>query len=298
MSRLPITGLETFLAIAECGSLRRAAAALGVQPPAVSQHLRNLEDRLGVAVFTRTTRSVRLTDAGRVLLARIQPAFLELRSGLDETSVMGRQKKGTVRVTLPYIAYQIAIADRLAEFRETYPEIELELSFNEAFVDIVAEGFHAGVRMGDHIQEDMIAVRLTPALTEVHIASPSYFARRGRPAEPAELLGHDCIRYRYIGSGRIAEWSFRGAEGAMTVAVKGSLIVNSTSAVIDSARDGLGIGWLFRPNVVDDLRSGTLESVLDKFAIERPGFFLYFPGALRRLEVLRAFVDFMRMRKS
>lgn len=298
MERLPVSGLEVFLAIAEHGSLRSAADVLGVRPPAVSYQLKALEDRIGVAVFARTTRSVQLTNAGRALLNRARPAMAELGEALEEARLSGRARKGTVRLTLPYVAYQLTIAKKLAAFQRSYPEVELELSFNEAFVDLVLEGFHAGVRMGDHIHEDMIAVRLCPPLKEVFFAAPSYLERHGRPERPEDLLQHNCIRYRYIASRRIAEWQFHGAEGVTTIDVRGNLIVDSTNAVVGSARDGLGIGWLFRPNVEADLQSGALESVLDSHAIERPGYFLYYPKANARVEVLRVFIDFMRNRNA
>ena len=279
MAKLPFGGLEVFLAVAEHGSLRAAAAALGVEPPAVSYRLKALEDQIGVSVFARTTRSVRLTDAGRALLRRVQPAMSELGSALAESREMGRAAKGTVRITLPYVAFELGIAPKLAAFQKRNPEVQLDLSFDEAFVDIVADGFHAGVRMGDQIHEDMVAVRLTPPMKEACFAAPSYFDRRGRPAHPRDLLDHNCILYRFIGSRRIAEWPFQSTEGVANVHVQGNLIVNSTSAVIHAARAGLGIGWLFRPSIDDDLRSGSLEGVLGEFAIERPGYFLYYPKA-------------------
>ena len=298
MRRLPISGLEVFLAIAKHGSLRGAAEALGVRSPAVSYQLKALEDRIGAALFIRTTRSVQLTDAGRSLLARAQPAMTELGEALEDARTSGVARKGTVRLTLPYVAYQLTIAKRLAAFQGRFPEIELELSFNEAFVDIASEGFHAGVRLGDHIREDMIAVRLSPPLKEVFFGAPSYFDKHGRPERPEGLLQHNCIRYRYIASKRIAEWQFHGAEGISTIDVKGNLIINNTNALVSSARDGLGIGWLFRPSVEDDLRAGTLESILDSYAIERPGYFLYYPKANARIEVLRVFIDFMKEKST
>ena len=294
MSRLPINGLEVFLAIAKHGSLRGAAEALGVRSPAISYQLKALEDRIGAALFIRTTRSIRLTDAGRSLLVRAQPAMTELGEALEDARTSGAARKGTVRLTLPYPAYQLTIAKRLAAFQRQFPNIELELSFNEAFVDIASEGFHAGVRLGDDIRDDMIAVRLCPTIKEVVFAAPSYFEQHGRPEQPKELLQHNCIRYRYIASKRFAEWQFHSAEGTTTIDVRGSLIVNSTNALISAARAGLGIGWLFRPSVEDDLKAGTLESVLDSYSIERPGYFLYFPKANARIEVLRVFIDFMR----
>lgn len=297
MSKLPIGGLEAFLAVVEHGSLRAAAAALGVQPPAVSYQLKALEDQVGVPVFTRTTRSIQLTDAGRALLKRTQPAVLELNRALEEARGIGKARRGTIRVTLPYIAYELAIAPRLVAFHKKYPDVEIELSLNEAFVDLAAQRFHAGIRMGDHIQEDMVAVRLTPPLKEVYFGAPSYFAAHGRPQRPEDLLRHDCIRYRYIGSKRIAEWQFRGPEGVFTVDVKGCLIVDSTAAVVRAVRDGLGISWLFRANIHDDLKSGALETILDRHTVERPGFYLYYPRENARLEILRLFVEFMRAKR-
>lgn len=294
MNRLPISGLEVFLAIAQQGSLRAAADALGVRSPAVSHQLKALEERIGATLFIRTTRSVQLTDAGRSLLARAQPAMTELGEALEDARSAGAARKGTVRLTLPYVAYELTIAKRLAAFQSEFPEIEIELSFNEAFVDIASEGFHAGVRLGDLVREDMIAVRLSPPLPEVFFAAPSYFDRHGRPERPEDLLRHNCIRYRYIASKRIAEWQFHGTEGIGTIDVKGNLIVDSTNALVSSIRDGLGIGWLFRPSIEDDLRAGTLESILDGYAIERPGYFLYYPEANARIEVLRVFIDFMK----
>ena len=294
IDRLPSSGIEVFLAVAEQGSLRRAAVALGIRPPAVSHGLKALEDRIGATLFIRTTRSVKLTDAGRALLARARPAMTELREALEDARSAGASRKGTLRVTLPYVAYEITVAKRLAAFHERYPEIALELSFNEAFEDIATEGLHAGVRLGDLICEDMIAVRLSPPLKQAFFAAPAYLDKHGRPERPEALLNHNCIRYRFIASKRTAAWQFQGAEGLTTIDVTGSLIVDSTTALLSAARDGLGIGWLFRPSIEEDVKAGRLESILARHAIETPGYFLYFPRANARIEVLRAFVDFMK----
>jgi len=294
----PFHGLDAFLAVAEHGSLRRAAGALGVRPPAVSYQLKALEQRIGTALFVRTTRSVHLTDAGRSLLARAKPAMAELSEALEDARRAGGATTGTIRLTLPDVAYRLTIAQKLAAFQRRFPDITLELSFNDAFVDVAAEGFHAGVRLGDHIREDMIAVRLSPPMHQVVFAAPAYFARHGRPERPSDLLRHACIRYRFIASQRLAEWQFHGPDGLTTVEVSGTLIVDSTHALIAAARAGLGIGWLFRPSVADDLAAGRLESVLDSYALERPGYFLYYPKANARIEILRQFVDFMRDRQS
>ena len=292
--RLPMAGLEVFLAVAEAGSLRAAARALGVRPPAVSQQLKALETEIGVTLFTRTTRSISLTDAGRALLRRARPAVGEIGGALEEARGIGAATRGQLRLTLPYVAHQIALAPRLAAFHAAYPEIELELSFDDAFVDVVAEGFHGGIRLGDLIQEDMIALRLTPPIKVAYFAAPTYLARHGRPATPADLLRHNCIRYRYIASRRIAEWQFQEAGGLTGVKVSGSLIVDNTSALVGAARDGLGIAWLFRPAVEADLAAGRLESLLEPYAPERPGYFLYYPKENARLQIMRRFIDFMK----
>lgn len=296
MDKLPFAGLDVFFAVHKHGSLRSAASALGVQPPAISYQLKALEDRIGVALFVRTTRSVKLTEAGRTLLTKAQPAISDLVEALEAARASGQSRKGTIRITLPLDAYEIAIAKKLAAFQTLYPDIILEMSFNEATEDIVAEGFHAGVRQGDIIADDMIAVRLSPPAKEAVFGSPDYFDRHGRPDRPEDLVRHTCIQYRYIASKRIAEWQFHGDDGITTIDVRGNLIFNSTAAVLSAARDGLGISWLFRQSVDDDLRAGRLETVLEPYSIERPGYFLFYPRANARIEVLRVFIDFMRDR--
>ncbi len=291
-----MAALEVFLAIAEQGTLRAAAKALGIGPPAVTQHLKGLEKQLGVSLFTRTTRSVQLTDAGRLLLSRAGPATAELIESLEETRGLGQAVSGRVRVTLPYGAYKLALVPRLARFHAIYPEVEIEFFFQEAFVDLLAEGFHAGIRLADQVHEDMIAVPLTPNLSVAFFASPAYLERRGTPKTPEELLHHDCIRYRYIGSGQLYEWRFRGPKGPYGVAVSGPVIVNSFDAAVEAARQGLGIAQNFREEVEEDLASGKLVPLLDRYALKREGFHLYYPRAYAKLRVLRSFVDFLRAR--
>ena len=244
----------------------------------------------------RTTRSVHLTDAGRSLLSRARPAVAELSAALEAARTAGAATKGKLRLTLPYLAYEMAIAGRLAAFQHRYPDIELELSFSEAFVDIAAEGFHAGLRLGDHIHDDMIAKPLTPPMLQAVFAAPDYLAHSGRPEQPSDLLRHNCIGYRYIASNRMAEWQFQTPDGIATVDVRGSLIVNSTNALLSAARAGIGLCWLFRPAIEADLQSGALVSVLDRFAIQRPGYFFYYPKAHARLRSLQIFMTFMTQR--
>ena len=294
MTRLPYASLEVFLAIAEHGSLRAAAKALGVGPSAVSHQLKALEERIGASLYTRTTRSVHLTDTGRTLLARAGPALADVAGALSEIEGAARPHRGVLRLTLPYGAYRLALAPKLAAFRGAYPGIELELSFEEGFVDLLARRFHAGVRLGGTIHDDMIAVRLTPPLTDAFFAAPAYFEKHGRPQEPRDLLAHNCIRYRYIASGEIYAWRFRDGEDEYTVDVKGTLTVDSFDAAVEAARQGAGIAQNFRQEIEADISGGALQTVLDGHATARPGFHLYYPREYSRLEILKVFIDFMR----
>ncbi|MEM7426393.1 MAG: LysR substrate-binding domain-containing protein [Pseudomonadota bacterium] len=291
----PLSGLDTFLAVAEAGSLRRAAARLGVQPPAVSYQLKALEERIGASLFLRTTRSVTLTDAGRSLLARARPAMTELEGAIEDARSTSRTHKGKLKITLTHEPYRMVILPRLKEFHEQYPDIELELSFDEGFVDLAERGFHAGVRLGGHIREDMIAVRISPPFREAMFGAPSYLDTHGRPQAPADLLKHNCVYYRYIASNRHAQWRVM-EDGAITsVDVRGNLTVNSTAALLDAARSGHGLAWLFRHSVEEDVRQGRLEVVLQDYAVEWPGYFLYYPKANASLQMLRDFVEHMRL---
>ncbi len=298
MKRIPITGLEVFLAIARHGSLRSAAQALGIGAPAVSQQLKAFERQIGVDLFTRTTRSVVLTEAGSALLGRASPAFSDIRDAIEEARGIGRTKVGTLRLTLPWSAYKIVFEPVLGAFRETYPDIQLEFSFDEALVDVVREGFHAGIRLGNRLTPGMVATRLTSPLIEAYSAAPSYLARHGCPMHPRDLHGHHCIRYRFISARKIADWVFREDGGALTVDPGASLVFDGFQAVVQAARDGHGIGWSLRAVVEQDLRAGTLQSVLDPFVNEQPPFFMYYPEQNRRLELLRVLLDFLSERRG
>ncbi len=286
--------LRVFLAVARTGSLRRAAEALGVGSPAVSQRLKALETEIGTRLFLRTTRKVELTEAGRLLLARAGPPLAELEDALLAVRGLSDTERGELRLTLPFGAFQLAFAPRLAAFQEAYPDIQLVFSFEEAFVDLIAEGYHAGVRLGGAIHGDMIAVPVTAPLKDAFVAAPSYLAKHGVPLVPEDLLAHRCIRYRYKKSGRFYPWRFRTADGEVEAQVTGTLIVDSFDAAIAAARSGCGIAQNFRSEVEEDLKAGRLESLLDDHAMERPAFCIYFPREYSRLRVLRALVEHFR----
>ena len=289
-----IPNLDVFFAIAEHGTLRAAGKAIGLKPPAISHRLKVLEDGLGTKLFTRTTRSIELTDAGLLLLSRAGPARAEIDQALREVKGQADTEAGTLRLTIPFGAFRLTLASRLAEFRRIYPNIELDLSFEEAFVDLVAERFHAGIRLGGTIQNDMIAVRITPPLQDAFFASPEYLDEHGRPTKPSDLLNHNCIRYRYKSSRDFYPWRFKARRGAVSVAVSGGLVVDSFEAGMEAARTGLGIAQNFRQEIAADLESNQLETVLDRHTLQRPAFHLYYPREYAKLQILRALVDFLK----
>ena len=298
MTRAPISGIEVFLAIVREGSLRAAARSLGVGAPAVSHQLKALERKIGVDLLVRTTRSIELTDAGRTLLAGAAPAFKEIIDAIEGSREIGKSNTGTLRLTLPRSAYKMIIAPVLADFQAQYPDVCLDLSINEGLVDIVKEGFHAGIRLGDRLTTDMVAVRLTGPLTPCYFAAPSYLAAFGRPKHPRDLLNHKCVRYKFVTANRIQDWQFVEDGQTKTVDPPTRLVFDSMQSVRQVVRDGNGIGWSLRATIEDDLQAGELETVLDQHVTELPPFYLYYPEHNRRLELLRLFIGFFTSKRK
>ncbi|MEM7045998.1 MAG: LysR family transcriptional regulator, partial [Pseudomonadota bacterium] len=241
MSKLPILGLDVFLAVARRGSIRGAATDLQVQPSTISHQLKSLETRIGVTLFARTTRSVSLTDAGRVLLRSAMPAFEQLEQAVEQAQKTHGVLRGELRINMPYIAYQIALAEHLSDFQRTYPEIGLDFTMSDQLVDIVAEGFHAGIRFGGRVQQDMIAVQISPPNVATAFASSAYLRAHGEPETPADLLAHNCLRYRFISSKRLADWDFDGPDGPIAVEVRGTLVTDSQITLVNRALAGHGV---------------------------------------------------------
>lgn len=298
MKLVQIPDIATFVAIVEHGSLSAAANALGVKPPAISYRLSRLEGQIGTPLLLRTTRQAELTEAGRRLYERSKPALHALVDAVSDAQGASDIPKGTLRLALSHIAFRYTLADHLAEFRSRYPEILLDLSFDDEIVDLVGGEFHAGVRVGDLLDEKMIAVKLTGTRRIVHVAAPEYLNRMGRPQTPADLLHHDCILYRFGRSARALKWEFKGDDGPVSLEINGGVRVNNTSAQIDATRLGLGIAWFGEKIVERDIQEGRLEVVLKDYAIERPPFYLYYPTEYRELRILRVLVDFLNSRKS
>ena len=292
--RLPLATLEIFNAIAKHGSLRAAADALGIKPATVSHQLKSLEQQLGAALFIRTTRSISLTEAGRALLRGAAPAFEQLSDAVESARSTGHAARGTLKLAMPEFAYRLLIGAVLPSFCEQYPEIELELSMTDALSDILGEGLHAGFRLGDRISQDMVAVRLTPPLPLIVAASPDYLETHGTPRSPNDLLSHNCIRYRYQSSGRIAPWNFRNDGGIFSVDVRGNTTVNTLPALVDLACQGVGLANTFKGYCEVQLAAGRLQSVLKADLPATPGLFIYFPREYRAMVPLRLFIDHLK----
>jgi DNA-binding transcriptional LysR family regulator len=288
-----LEGVETFLAVARRRSFRRAAAELGVTPSAVSQAVRGLEARLGAALFTRTTRSVGLTEAGQRFFDRAGPAFAELVAAGEVARDLGQRPRGLLRLSVPRGVVPLLLEPVIASFAQAYPEIELEIAASEEMVDLAAGGFDAGIRFGQFIAPDMEAVRLTPPLPFVVVASPDYLARHGRPERVSDLRRHACLRMRRSNGG-LAYWSFVDGGEKIEVAVSGPLIAHDYPTLIGAAIQGAGLVQAPGPLTRGPITEGKLESVLDDLAVMTPGVFLYHPGKRQMLPKLRAFIDHIR----
>lgn len=293
--RLPLSTLEVFNAIAQEGSLRAAAHVLGVKPSTVSHQLKSLEDQLGVALFIRTTRSISLTEAGRVLVRSSGPAFDQLADGLESARTAGHAARGTLKLAIPDFAYHLLVRKLLASFQESYPEIEIELSMTDALSDILEEGLHAGFRLGGLVAQDMIAINLTGLLKSAVVASPEYLEKHSTPKNPQDLLLHNCLRYRFQSSGQVAPWTFYSSDGDYPVDVRGSLIANSSPVTIEMAVQGLGIAYTFRDYCTDALANGQLIEVLTKHQVSMPGVNIYFPREYRAMTPLRLFIQHLKV---
>ena len=293
VERHALEGLEAFLRVAARGSFRQAAADLAMTPSAVSQAIRAIEARLGVALFTRTTRSVGLTEAGQRFLERTRPAFEAIVAATEEAQGQSRRPSGLLRLAVPPSVVPVVLQPVLASFAAAYPDVVLEIATSEELVDLARDGFDAGIRMGEFIAADMVAVRLTPSFRFAIVASPGYLARHGRPRALADLTGHACIRLRRA-SGAIAPWRVEDDGRAIELAVTGPVVVNDYATMLGAALGGVGLAQLPEPVAASHIAEGRLEELLPALAPSTPGVFLYHPGRLQVLPKLRAFIDHVR----
>jgi DNA-binding transcriptional LysR family regulator len=288
-----LDGLEAFLSVAQHRNFRKAAAQMGVTPSAMGQAVRALEARLGAALFVRTTRSVGLTEAGERFLARAKPAFEELLAAGELARGLGQRPTGLLRLSVPRAVVPILLEPLIASFCQAYPEVEVEIAINEKLVDLAAQGFDAGIRMGQFIDADMIAVRLAPPFRFIVVGSPAYLSRSGRPERPEDLRQHACLRLRRS-SGALAPWSLNDNRREIEIAVSGPLIANDFPTMLGAALKGVGLAQVPEPIAAESVAAGKLVEVLRPFAPVTPGVFLYYPSRRQMMPKLRAFVDHVK----
>jgi DNA-binding transcriptional LysR family regulator len=290
-----LDGVEAFLSVAQHRSFRRAAAELGVTPSAISQAVRALEARVGAALFIRTTRSVGLTEAGERFLSRAKPAFEELVAAGETARGLGQRPAGLLRLSVPRAVVPVLLEPLIASFCQAYPEIELEIVASEELVDLAAEGFDAGIRMGQFIAADMVAVPMSPPFRFITVGSPAYFATRSKPRHTDDLRQHACLRWRRS-NGALGLWSFNDKGRAIEIAVSGPFIASDFPTMLGAALEGMGLAQVPEPLAAEYVKAGKLVQVLEQFAPMTPGVFLYYPSRRQIMPKLRAFIDHVKSR--
>ncbi len=297
MERDLLAHLPVVISVARHGGFAPAAAALGMSPSAVSHAVRTVEERLGEPLFARTTRSVALTEAGARFLASVGPALDDIDKAAEGLAADRGEVTGLLRINAPRIALEMALMPILARLARQHPKLTVELHAQDAFVDIVAEGFDAGVRLGQAVQQDMVALRLTPPFRAVMVAAKEYVAAHGAPRSIADLHDHNCIGFRLIGAGAIYDWELEDKGRIVPVKVSGSAIVTDPAHARELALAGIGIGYVFEPLVRRHIREGRLRQLLPQTAIEEDGLFLYYPRRASLAPKLRAFIEAARAKR-
>jgi DNA-binding transcriptional LysR family regulator len=288
--------LTAFVAVAEARSFRRAATRLNLTPSTLSHSLRALEERLGVKLLNRTTRTVSTTDAGRALLAELAPAFANIETAVEGVNAYRARPHGAVRLNVPHMAAIMVLAPILGRFAREYPDVMLEIAANDAFIDIVREGFDAGIRLGESLDQDMIALRVSPDFRTAIVGSPDYFETHPAPETPHDLHKHLCIGYR-AARGDLYRWEFEKDGKPLAVQVAGPLIIDSPSLLVSAALDGVGLAFATESVVADHLASGRLIRILEDWSPSFTGFFLYYPGRRQTSAALRALLAMVRLEK-
>ncbi|HSM93266.1 MAG TPA: LysR substrate-binding domain-containing protein [Anaeromyxobacteraceae bacterium] len=294
MAYTPLNALNGFLAVARRRSFAAAARHLGVSTSALSQSVRQLESRLGVALLTRTSRTVALTDAGQRLLEHSGAAVDQALEALRTVTARPGEITGRVRLSVPAIAVPLILDRLIPRFLERHPRVELDVRAENHFVNIVAEGLDGGIRLAEAIERDMVQVRLTPPGRFVVAGSPSYLARHGTPQRPEDLLQHDCLCIQSTpGAARYA-WELERGKRTWRVPVRGPVSTNDGSLMLRMAKAGVGLTYAYEPLIAEDLAAGRLRVLLEPYAASVPGFFLYFPSRAQVSPAFRAFVDVAR----
>ncbi|XBS71705.1 LysR family transcriptional regulator [Acerihabitans sp. KWT182] len=286
--------LMSFLAVARERSFTKAAAKLGVSQSALSHAIRGLEERLALRLLTRTTRSVAPTEAGEKLVASLEPRFAEIEGELEALSEMRERPAGNIRLTAGEHAVDYVLWPRLKSFLERYPDINVEITVDNALTDIVSGRFDAGIRLGEQVAKDMIAVRIAPDMRMAVVGAPGYFARHGIPATPRELQHHSCINMRLPTMGGLYAWEFGKDGQPIKVRVEGQLTFNSLNQRIDAAISGFGLAFVPEDAVQDNIRRGRLTSVLEEWCEPFQGYYLYYPSRKQHTTAFALFVDALR----
>ncbi len=286
--------LRAFATVADLSSFSRAAELLGVTPSALSQTVRALEDRLGVRLLNRTTRSVSPTPAGEALLRRLRPAMAEIAAAVGDAARFRDRPSGTVRLHSSRLAATVHLAPRLADFHALYPDVVLDITVDDAVVDVVAGGFDCAIRPGEVIEKDMVAVRVGGEHRQIPVAAPAYLERHGRPGEPRDLHRHCCLRWRWSGRPTPYNWEFCRDGSWFEVAVEGPLVTTERAMLVQAALDGAGIAFLTDLEAGEHVAAGRLVALLEDWCQPYPGYHLCFPRQRQMAPALRAFIDFLR----
>jgi DNA-binding transcriptional LysR family regulator len=297
VSQPDLADLDAFTTVARTRSFRGAAALRGVSASSLSEALRRLEAALGVRLLNRTTRSVTPTEAGERLLARLTPALADVTLALDEVNAFRESPTGVLKLNVPGAVTRIIFPDLIPRFLKAHPGIRVEITADDAFVDVMAAGYDAGVRYDERLEKDMIAVPLAGPQRFVVVGAPAYFARHGRPAHPREVLDHACIRHRFS-HGTSYAWEFEKDGEVIRVQPEGPLVTNSGEVEIAAAEAGLGLLATFEGFVADGLAAGRLEPVLEDWLPPFSGPYLYYPSRRHMPAPLRAFVDFVKAERG
>jgi DNA-binding transcriptional LysR family regulator len=289
-----LDGLMAFWKVAQHRGFTAAAAELEVSPSALSQAIRQLETRLGVRLLNRTTRSVSLTEAGEAYLARVGPALGQVLEAGEELDVLQGGPAGTLRLNAARISTALVLQPLLAGFLQENPHVQLELTNDEGFIDIVEKGFDAGIRFGESVHRDMVAVPIGGPVAVAVVAAPEYLRRHPAPRHPDELVRHNCIRFRFAATGAIYKWEFQLDERLVEYEVKGNLTLSDTMFGMEAALEGVGLAYTFEQLALPHIRAKRLKRVLASFAPTFPGFYLYYPSRHDQPTKLKALIEYVK----
>jgi DNA-binding transcriptional LysR family regulator len=294
MKRDDLYDLAAFAVVAEQRSFTRAAAELGISQSALSHAVKELEERLGVRLLSRTTRSVSTTEAGETLLRHLRPALADIASSVDALGALRGKPSGTLRITATKHAVSSVVMRVLPRFLASHPDIRVEMLVDDTMTDIVANRIDAGIRFGDLVEKDMIAIRIGPDIRMAVVGAPSYFADHPVPRTPRELSGQRCINYRQLRSGGLYAWDFEEKGRPFTVRVDGPLVFNNSDLIREAALAGQGLAYVYENEVAADLKAGRLTRILQKWCPAFPGYYLYHPSRRQTPPALAALIGALR----